>query len=207
MAGAKSRKRRNQDTREEILRAAEQIIARKGMEGFQLKEVALAVGIKPPSIFAHFAGREAIAQAVSEKLLKGIAELITIKEDEDPVESLRRWVRDLVAYFYKNPAHIRIAIRDLGRVGSPGLSSFESTQQLLYQIRDQAEALLRDGQDAGIFREVRASSLVAQLYGAIIANLAWAGWDDAGNPILEVPLKRIQLEAEELAIEFVIRRD
>lgn len=207
MAGARGKKRRNQDTREEILRAAEQIIARKGMEGFQLKEVATQVGIKPPSIFAHFAGREAIAQAVSERLLEGIAGIISIEKGEDPTDSLRRWVRDLVAYFYQNPAHIRIALRDLGRVGSPDFSSFESTQQLMLRIRVQAETLLRDGQNAGAFREVRPSALVAQLYGAIISNLAWAGWDDEGNPILELPLEQIQREAEELAIRFVIRRD
>jgi len=60
-------------TRERILEVAEEIIARHGMEGLRLKDVAESVGIQPPSVFTHFDGREAIGDAVAHRVLEKIA--------------------------------------------------------------------------------------------------------------------------------------
>jgi AcrR family transcriptional regulator len=54
-----------ESTRDRILEVAEELIALHGMEGFQLKDVAERVGIRPPSIFAHFRSREAVGEAVA----------------------------------------------------------------------------------------------------------------------------------------------
>jgi len=64
-------------TRDRILEVAEEIISRSGMEGMRLKDVAARVGIQPPSIFAHFEGREAIGNAVAARVLDQLAALVT----------------------------------------------------------------------------------------------------------------------------------
>lgn len=54
------------DTKEKLIIAAINLFSTKGYEGTGVDEIAKAVGIKGPSIYAHFNGKEAVLQAVSE---------------------------------------------------------------------------------------------------------------------------------------------
>jgi AcrR family transcriptional regulator len=191
-------------TREKILDVAEQLIARHGMEGFQLKEVAARVGIRPPSIFAHFSGRDAIAEEVSDRLMERIAEQFDGNKSGSPSEVLCRWLRNVVRYLAENPAHIRLLLRDMGQVGFPQVHESSDSLELFDQIRVDFEELVKRGEAEGEFRNVRPPALIAQLLGACISNLVWGGWDDEGNPIPGVPLSVIERETQELALGFVL---
>ncbi|WP_319410959.1 TetR/AcrR family transcriptional regulator [uncultured Cohaesibacter sp.] len=57
------------NTREVILEIAEQEIAVNGVEGFRLKDVAEKVGIQLPSLYAHFAGRKELLEALTDEFL------------------------------------------------------------------------------------------------------------------------------------------
>lgn len=57
-------------TRERILNAAEQTFAEQSYEGATLREIANLVGIREPSLYAHFAGKEALYGAVIDRALK-----------------------------------------------------------------------------------------------------------------------------------------
>ncbi|MBW2271640.1 MAG: TetR/AcrR family transcriptional regulator [Deltaproteobacteria bacterium] len=191
-------------TREKILDVAEQLIARHGMEGFQLKEVAARVGIRPPSIFAHFSGRDAIAEEVSDRLMERIAEQFDDDHSGRPSEVLCRWIRNVVRYLAENPAHIRLLLRDMGQVGFPQIHECPDSLELFDQIRTEFEALVKRGESEGEFRSVRIPALIAQILGACISNLVWGGWDDEGNPIPGVSVSVIERETQELALGFVL---
>lgn len=199
-------RRRGTGTRERILEVAEELIALHGVEGFQLKDVAARIGIRPPSIFAHFAGREAIAQAVAERMIGGIANLVDEVPGETPAETLKRWVRNLVAYLSENPAHVRLILRDMAHVGSPNVASFASAQQSMEQIKHHLEEVLKRGLADGTFGEVRPDSVIAQVIGAVVSNLAWEGWDENGNPLPGVPIETVQAETERLILGYVLKR-
>jgi AcrR family transcriptional regulator len=198
-------KRRGSETRDKILEVAETLIALHGVEGFQLKDVAAAIGIRPPSIFAHFAGREAIVQAVAERMIGGIASALEEIEGEAPDDTLSRWTRSLVAYLSKNPAHVRLILRDMARVGSPNVASYASTRQSMSRLKQHLYEVLDRGTTAGIFRPVRADGVIAQFMGAAVSNLSWAGWDEQGNPVSGAPIEVIQDEAERLILGYVKR--
>lgn len=199
-------KRRGAGTRERILEVAEELIALHGVEGFQLKDVAAAIGIRPPSIFAHFAGREAIAQAVAERMIGGIASLVDEVEGETPAATLKRWVRNLVSYLSKHPAHVRLILRDMAHVGSPNVASIASARQSMQEIKQHLHEVLQKGEAKGAFRSVRADSVISQVIGAVVSNLAWEGWDDQGNPLPGVPIETIQEETEHLILGYVLKR-
>lgn len=57
---------RETDTKERLILAAIDLFSTKGYEGTTVEEIAKAVGIKAPSIYAHFKGKEVIWQAVSD---------------------------------------------------------------------------------------------------------------------------------------------
>jgi AcrR family transcriptional regulator len=199
-------RRRGSDTRERIVVVAEELIALHGVEGFQLKDVAARIGIRPPSIFAHFAGREAIAQAVAERMVGGIASLVDEIKDEEPAATLTRWVRNLVAYLSEHPAHVRLILRDMAHVGSPNVASIASAQQSMEQIKTHLDEVLKRGEAEGTFRPVRPDSVIAQVIGAVVSNLAWEGWDEDGNPLPGAPIETIQDETEQLILGYVLKR-
>ncbi|MCR4990356.1 MAG: TetR/AcrR family transcriptional regulator [Lachnospiraceae bacterium] len=55
------------DTKERLIEAALDLFSVKGYEGTTVEEIAGAVGIKAPSIYDHFKGKEAILQAMIER--------------------------------------------------------------------------------------------------------------------------------------------
>ena len=183
--------------------AAEELIALHGIEGFQLKDVADRVGIKPPSVFAHFKGRDAIARAVSERLIKSMLELMSIRNSEPPDATLRRWVNDIMRHLHANPAHVRIMLRDMAQSSSIEKKDHEATQDLLAECERRIEHIIDRGVESGDFRKVRAGSVMSHFVGAALANLSWHGYDDEGHPVLESPFEEICEETCELLIAYV----
>lgn len=60
---------RADSTPQKIIDAAEQLFAEKSYEGTTLREIAARVGIREPSIYAHFANKDAIYGAVIDRAL------------------------------------------------------------------------------------------------------------------------------------------
>ena len=56
-------------TAQKIISAAEKLFAENSYDGTSLRQIAQAVGIKEPSIYAHFANKEAIYEAVIDRAL------------------------------------------------------------------------------------------------------------------------------------------
>jgi AcrR family transcriptional regulator len=66
---ATSLSNRTDSTRNKILDAAEQLFAKNTYEGTTLREIAKQVGIREPSLYAHFTNKEAIYEAVIDRAL------------------------------------------------------------------------------------------------------------------------------------------
>src|SRR5947209_3305946 len=58
------RQRRRQETIEEVLDIAVEIMVEQGVAGLSLGEVARRMGIRPPSLYVYFSSKEAIYDAV-----------------------------------------------------------------------------------------------------------------------------------------------
>ncbi len=63
------RDNRPSPTNQKILDAAEQLFAEKSYEATTLREIAKQVGIREPSLYAHFSNKEAIYGAVIDRAL------------------------------------------------------------------------------------------------------------------------------------------
>ncbi len=57
---------RKTNTKERLILAAMDLFSVKGYEGTSVDEIAKAVGIRAPSIYDHFKGKEALLQAISD---------------------------------------------------------------------------------------------------------------------------------------------
>tara|TARA_R110002049_G_scaffold96993_5_gene236847 strand:+ start:4153 stop:4791 length:639 start_codon:yes stop_codon:yes gene_type:complete len=96
-------------TAERILDAAEDLFAAKGYSATSLGDVADRVGIRSPSLYNHFKNKEALYEAVLERLLAEfsgpLAEL-----DGGPVTSERvfYWLEAIVRQHHANPNLARL---------------------------------------------------------------------------------------------------
>ncbi|WP_329493843.1 TetR/AcrR family transcriptional regulator [Kitasatospora herbaricolor] len=109
--------------REEIVRAATAIIVRTGSDqAVTLRSVAREVGIAAPSIYAHFADRDAIVDAVVVESLTQLRESVLGASDgyQDPVEALLAGCAAYVEFGTREPARYRLLF------GSPRAKQEES---------------------------------------------------------------------------------
>jgi TetR/AcrR family transcriptional regulator len=64
-------------TRERILDAAETVFAEKGLAASPVRDIAARVGLNPASLYNHFAGKEELYEAVLERGLTPVLELLS----------------------------------------------------------------------------------------------------------------------------------
>ncbi|NPU94238.1 MAG: TetR/AcrR family transcriptional regulator [Gammaproteobacteria bacterium] len=105
-------KPRRRNTKEKIIDEAESLAALHGIEHLKLQDVADKIGIKLPSVYAHFSGREDILAAMGARISKGIGQLYIARTGETPIETLKRSAQDLLKMLGEHPAYFRLMLRD-----------------------------------------------------------------------------------------------
>lgn len=76
----------------EILAEARRLVARDGAAAFSLGDLAAAVGVKAPSLYKRFAGREAILRGVAGAVGRELAEKLLAAAGKGTVEARLRAV-------------------------------------------------------------------------------------------------------------------
>src|SRR5260221_11321610 len=107
-AGAAAGSGRGGDLAAALLRAAEALIARKGPQGFSLREVARRARVSEAAPYWHFADREALLAAVAERGFEGIAKgLMEIWSREvEPVERFRAFDIGYLPFALSQPSYL-----------------------------------------------------------------------------------------------------
>lgn len=100
-------------TIDRIIDAGEVLFAENGYEGTTLRQIAQRVGIKEPSIYAHFAGKEAVYGAVIDRALRPFhAEMDSWIKTEMTLRDLFEIPRKLLLLHARHPYAARIMHRE-----------------------------------------------------------------------------------------------
>lgn len=96
-------------TPDRILDAAEDLFAEKGYSAASLGEVADRVGIRSPSLYNHFRNKEALYEAVLERLLATFsAPLEELAREPVTYERVFHWLEAIVRQHHANPNLARL---------------------------------------------------------------------------------------------------
>lgn len=97
-------------TAERILDAAEDLFAQKGFSATSLGDVADRVGIRSPSLYNHFRNKEALYEAVLERLLVEFSRpLMEMQETSElSQERVLEWLETIVRQHHANPNLARL---------------------------------------------------------------------------------------------------
>ncbi len=100
--------------RHELIDAASELMAEHGSaEAATIRAVARRAGVSAPSVYLHFADREALVQAVIEQRFRDLLAAVQAASaaagpDAAPAERLRRGCGAYVRYGLENPGHYRV---------------------------------------------------------------------------------------------------
>ncbi|HYC53800.1 MAG TPA: TetR/AcrR family transcriptional regulator [Candidatus Binatia bacterium] len=76
MTGTATAQVESKTTRERILDAAELLFAERGLAGTAVRDIAAGVGLNPASLYNHFLSKELLYEAVLERGLQPVMELL-----------------------------------------------------------------------------------------------------------------------------------
>ncbi|MBB6349759.1 MAG: TetR family transcriptional regulator [Nonomuraea muscovyensis] len=110
--------------REEILRAAAALLAETGTEdALTLRAVAERTGVSTPSVYLHFADKEALVEAVCLRVWDELGRLFAACGDDDPLRTLGRCGRAYARFALDHPVQYRVLMMrpPAGRAGVAGV--------------------------------------------------------------------------------------
>jgi AcrR family transcriptional regulator len=172
-------KRRN--TKERIIDEAEKLAAIHGIEHLKLQDVADRIGIKLPSVYAHFSGREDILTAMAARINRTYSQLYHGKTGETAKETLHRGALELLEILGSKPAYFRLILRDLSvpigydpqnRRYSPN-NSHSISQELRDLSRRTDQLLARINSDT-TRKAVSGEDFIVMVHGMLLTELSWA---------------------------------
>lgn len=87
MVPASRRQRRRQETIEEVLGIAAEIMAEQGAAGLSIGEIARRMGIRPPSLYVYFPSKDALYDALFARGAQAVLAAMEASFDAHPVAS------------------------------------------------------------------------------------------------------------------------
>jgi AcrR family transcriptional regulator len=103
------RQRRRQESIAEVLDVAVAVMGDQGVAGLTLGEVARRMGIRPPSLYVYFDGKNALYDALFERgwreLLAVLSAVRSEQGDGDPAEELQVFAAAFVRWAVEHPAY------------------------------------------------------------------------------------------------------
>jgi len=161
--------------REQLTDATLAVVADHGLRGLSLAAVARRVGLTPSAIYRHFPSKDALLDAVLDRMRERLHGAIAASraETDDPVDALRRLLARHTQLVRRNRALPRIVLSDDYHIGHP-----ERRQRLLGVFSGYLEGvadIIRAGQRGGRIRsDVNARSLAILFLGLIQpAGVLW----------------------------------
>jgi AcrR family transcriptional regulator len=154
VAATDRRHRRRQETIEEILDIAVQIMAEQGVAGLSVGEIARRMGIRPPSVYVYFPSKNALYDALFARgarlLLAAMQEVFAALPARPAAleEILLPASRAFVRWSVENAAYSQLLFWRPVPGFTPSPEAYEAAIELIELARDR----LRGLQDAGLLR-------------------------------------------------------
>jgi AcrR family transcriptional regulator len=196
-------RRKGERTAERILDAAESLFASRGYAGTTLRDVAGAVGLRTPSLYNHFASKDALYEAVLARgispVLKALIEAVEMRETRDA----QGLVRTLMAQLAERPKLPQL-IQHESLTGGERLSPM--LREWIAPIFARADQMIETGPAANRWEPDQFPLLVIAMYNIIVGYFTIAplyqevnGQNLLSNEMLE---KQTRLFSELIAVIF-----
>jgi AcrR family transcriptional regulator len=159
-------RRKGEQTAERILDAAEALFAARGYAATTLRDVARAVGLRNPSLYNHFDGKEALYAAVLERGIRPVFEtLMRSVIHEEEAEAQARLLEEVMAILARRPALARL-VQHEALAGGEHLTPM--LREWIRPVFAQARALIEAQGRGGRWRPEQVPHLILAMYQVMV---------------------------------------
>jgi AcrR family transcriptional regulator len=159
-------RRKGEQTAERILDAAEALFAARGYAATTLRDVARAVGLRNPSLYNHFDGKEALYAAVLERGIRPVFEtLMRSVMHEEEAEAQARLLEEVMAILARRPALARL-VQHEALAGGEHLTPM--LREWIRPVFAQARALIEAQGRGGRWRPEQVPHLILAMYQVMV---------------------------------------
>ncbi|MGW4330764.1 TetR/AcrR family transcriptional regulator [Nocardia sp. NPDC004573] len=156
--------------RSELLDAAEQLLAQKGIVAVTVEDITQAAGVSKGTFYSYFRAREDVLAALRARyidtLLDAQNEAMSRLHPDDWAGRIETWlVAGIRIYLHDPDKHNTLFHLPHGSTGSDGGGG--GGEEIGYRHVEELKSLLRAGRDAGALRVVDPESTAVLLYGSI----------------------------------------
>ena len=171
-------RRRPQDRPDEILDAAMQVFAERGLAGARVEDIAEAAGVSKGTVYLYFKGKEELfKEAVRRQVGRTLEGLAAAAPPGDPTERLDRFVAAYWAHL-RRPSFGRLYRLLLGELHQfPELSRFYA-EEVSGRILLLSNEIIAQGVERGVFRDVDPAVASRMMVGLIVQHAVWTSQRD-----------------------------
>ena len=156
--------------RERILYAASVLFSRRGYTGTSIRDIGRAVGIRGPSLYHHFASKDAIFSELltySMGVPRAFAEQLA-SEQGDPAVRLHRYV----CFDYEHLANSVYDLHGVHNVFVMERVQFAPWLDQLHRVRAAVAAIVRQGSESGRFITIDVTVVGETISGLVTRSLS-----------------------------------
>ncbi|TFV33883.1 TetR/AcrR family transcriptional regulator [Streptomyces sp. T1317-0309] len=167
------RLRRRNETVQEILDTAIEVMAKDGVAGLSMAEVARRVGVRPPSLYQYFPSKMAIYDALFERGGRESADVLehySARLAEDPRAVIVAGQQAGVAWAMANPVLAQLLYWRPVPNFEPTPQAYEPSVRLLEVLRSALQAAVHAGQLAPEAADDEGVALYTALVSGVISQ-------------------------------------
>lgn len=162
-------------TPERIRLAALTIFTEAGYEGASMSQIAKAVGIKTPSIYAHFQSKEQLFLQLTQQVIEEEWEQYLLLLERHRDEQAERQLHYMFDFFtdFDNLSSGQAFLKRTMVVPPPHLRERLRLDFLKYErkLTDKLAVIIRKGKSEGVLQDRDEEMMIAQLYASMDALL------------------------------------
>lgn len=203
---AESSSRSSEERREEILRAGLDLFALNGFHGTSVRQIARAVGVNEATLYHYFPSKDAILQAVFDRVIEERRTAFAAWEEgdlgRDPVEEILQRLGRVFLQHARTPLELKVTrlfLSEAPRLTADGRRAFENVHNTSMQP---AVDLFQRLMDLGRVRSLDAQRVMMTFFSPLILwkiCLAMGEKGDDGAEGERVLLHQVDVVARALA--------
>jgi AcrR family transcriptional regulator len=162
----------NELKRRLILEAAAKLFSERGYAATRIEDIIAELSASRRVIYEHFGGKSDILVAICEQAIRSTIDLATriARTPLDPVEKLRRLVREFTEIVIENRDNIAISTREMMFLPADSRARITRMQKKFDRILG---TILTDGAERGVFAIVDPAITALAIGGMIIWTHRW----------------------------------
>ncbi len=169
----------HEERKQEIIEAAMELAAEKGVKRVTTQAIADRVGIAQPTVFRHFKTRDAIFASAIDFLARSLFSVLEVVfSSHEPADlRLQQLIQKQLSFISKHKGLPRLLFSDRLHLESPALKA--AIQKVMSRYVERVATIIQEGQESGCFRADLDAEETGRYVAALIQGLImrWSIFD------------------------------